>query len=104
MTKEYALPRDKLLITVYVDDDDAFKLWKKIAGLPDSKILRIAGDDNFWAMGETGPCGPCSEFSTTTARTFLAARQARPTPKEIVSSRSGTSSSCNTSSSQAESA
>ena len=62
ITKEFALPKDRLLITVYVDDDDAFKLWKKIAGLPDSKIIRIAGADNFWAMGDTGPCGPCSEI------------------------------------------
>ena len=62
VTKEYGLPKDRLLVTVYVDDDDAFKLWKKIAGLPDSKILRIAGADNFWSMGDTGPCGPCSEI------------------------------------------
>ncbi|HVV79256.1 MAG TPA: alanine--tRNA ligase [Pseudolabrys sp.] len=62
VTKDYALPKDKLLVTVYVDDDDAFNLWKKIAGLPESKILRIAGSDNFWAMGDTGPCGPCSEI------------------------------------------
>ena len=62
ITKEYALPKDRLLITVYIDDDDAFKLWKKITGLPDSKILRIAGSDNFWSMGDTGPCGPCAEI------------------------------------------
>ena len=49
-------------MTVYVDDDQAFSLWKKIAGLPDSKIVRIAGSDNFWQMGDTGPCGPCSEI------------------------------------------
>ncbi len=62
ITKEFALPVDKLMVTVYIDDDQAFKLWKKIAGLPDSKIVRIAGSDNFWAMGDTGPCGPCSEI------------------------------------------
>ena len=62
VTKEFGLAKDRLLVTVYIDDDDAFNLWKKIAGLPDSKILRIAGSDNFWAMGDTGPCGPCSEI------------------------------------------
>jgi len=62
ITKEYALPKDRLLFTVYVDDDDAFKLAKKITGLPEGRILRIPGADNFWSMGETGPCGPCAEI------------------------------------------
>jgi alanyl-tRNA synthetase len=62
VTKEYGVPADKLMVTVYIDDDEAFDLWKKIAGLPEKKIVRIAGADNFWAMGETGPCGPCSEI------------------------------------------
>jgi alanyl-tRNA synthetase len=62
VTKEFGLPRDKLTATVYVDDDVAFDLWKKIAGLPESRIIRISGSDNFWAMGDTGPCGPCSEI------------------------------------------
>jgi alanyl-tRNA synthetase len=62
ITKEYGLAKDRLLVTVYIDDDDAAALWKKIAGLPDSRIIRIAGSNNFWAMGDTGPCGPCSEI------------------------------------------
>jgi alanyl-tRNA synthetase len=62
VTKDYGLSKDRLWVTVYIDDDDAFTLWKKIAGLPESRIVRIAGSDNFWQMGETGPCGPCSEI------------------------------------------
>ena len=62
VTKEFGLPLDRLLVTVFIDDDDAFDLWKKIAGLPDDKLVRIAGSDNFWQMGELGPCGPCSEI------------------------------------------
>ncbi len=62
LTKEYGVPADKLLATVYIDDDEAFDLWKKISGLPERKILRIAGSDNFWSMGDTGPCGPCAEI------------------------------------------
>jgi alanyl-tRNA synthetase len=62
VTKELGLPADKLLATVYAEDDVAFDLWRKIGGLPESRILRIATSDNFWAMGDTGPCGPCSEI------------------------------------------
>ena len=62
LTQDYGLPKDKLWITVYHDDDQAFDLWKKIAGLPDERIIRIATADNFWSMGDTGPCGPCSEI------------------------------------------
>ena len=62
ITKEYGLDPKRLMATVYVDDDEAFDLWKKIAGLPESKIARIAGSDNFWSMGDTGPCGPCTEI------------------------------------------
>jgi alanyl-tRNA synthetase len=62
ITKELGLPKDKLLATVYAEDDQAFDLWKKIAGFPENRIIRISTSDNFWAMGETGPCGPCSEI------------------------------------------
>ena len=62
ITQEYGLAKDKLLVTVYSEDEDAAALWRKIAGLPDSRIIRIPTSDNFWAMGDTGPCGPCSEI------------------------------------------
>jgi alanyl-tRNA synthetase len=62
LTKDFGLSPEKLLVTVYAEDDDAFGLWKKIAGLPESKIIRIPTSDNFWSMGDTGPCGPCSEI------------------------------------------
>jgi len=62
LTKVWGISKDRLCVTVYHTDDEAFNLWKKIAGLPDDKIIRIATNDNFWAMGDTGPCGPCSEI------------------------------------------
>jgi len=62
VTKEFGLAKDKLTVTVYHDDDEAFDAWKRIAGLPESRIIRIATADNFWQMGDTGPCGPCSEI------------------------------------------
>ncbi len=62
LTKEWGLQVDRLTATVYHTDDEAFDLWKKIAGLPESRIIRIPTKDNFWAMGDSGPCGPCSEI------------------------------------------
>jgi len=62
ITREFGLARERLFVTVYAEDDDAATLWAKIAGLPDSRIIRIATSDNFWAMGDVGPCGPCSEI------------------------------------------
>ncbi|MCO6052144.1 alanine--tRNA ligase [Mesorhizobium sp. RP14(2022)] len=62
VTKGFDLPKDKLLVTVYSEDDEAALLWKKIAGFSDDKIIRIPTSDNFWQMGDTGPCGPCSEI------------------------------------------
>ena len=62
LTKEWGIDPDRLTVTVYHTDDEAFDLWKRIAGLPDDRIIRIATNDNFWSMGDTGPCGPCSEI------------------------------------------
>ncbi len=62
ITKEFGLDKNRLYVTVYHDDDEAYNYWKKIAGLSEDKIIRIATSDNFWSMGETGPCGPCSEI------------------------------------------
>ena len=62
ITKEFAINKDRLYVTVFRDDDDAFNLWKKVSGLSDNKVIKIATSDNFWSMGETGPCGPCSEI------------------------------------------
>lgn len=62
LTEGYRLPKEKLLISIYEDDDEAFEIWNKIIGIPREKIYRMGEKDNFWAMGDTGPCGPCSEI------------------------------------------
>ena len=62
ITKEFKIDKDKLWVTIYHDDEDAFQIWKKISGFNDDRIIRISTNDNFWSMGETGPCGPCSEI------------------------------------------
>jgi len=62
LTKEFSLPKEKLTATVFSEDEESFKLWKKVAGLPESRIIKISTTDNFWSMGDTGPCGPCSEI------------------------------------------
>src|SRR6202051_2235459 len=62
ITRDYGLPKDKLYVTVFREDDDAEDLWQKVAGVPKDRIFRLGEKDNFWQMGETGPCGPCSEI------------------------------------------
>jgi alanyl-tRNA synthetase len=62
LTKDFGLPKEKLLVTVYHEDEESFNFWKKIAGLSENKIIKISTSDNFWSMGDTGPCGPCSEI------------------------------------------
>ena len=62
ITQEFGISKERLYVTVYHEDDDAYDLWKKIAGFGNDRIIRINTNDNFWAMGDTGPCGPCSEI------------------------------------------
>jgi alanyl-tRNA synthetase len=62
LTRDFGIAPERLVVTVFHDDDDAARLWRKISGLPEERILRIASSDNFWSMGDTGPCGPCSEI------------------------------------------
>ena len=62
ITKEFSIPKNRLLITVYHSDNEAINIWKKYSGLSDSQIIKIKTNDNFWSMGQTGPCGPCSEI------------------------------------------
>ena len=62
VTKNFALPPEKLCVTVHTSDEEAASIWKKVTGFHDDKIIRISTDDNFWRMGNTGPCGPCTEI------------------------------------------
>ncbi len=94
VTREYGLAKDRLTVTVYHTDDEAWTLWKKIAGLPDERIIRIATKDNFWAMGSDGPCGPCSEIFWDHGPSIPGGPRARPRRTATASSRSGTSFSC----------
>ena len=97
VTKDYGLPEERLIVTVFAEDDEAHGLWRRIAGLPEERVIRIPTSDNFWAMGETGPCGPCSESSTITGRTWQAARPAAPIRTATASSKFGTWCSCSSS-------
>jgi alanyl-tRNA synthetase len=97
ITKEFGLPVDRLLVTVFSDDDEAADLWKKIAGFPDSKIIRIPTSDNFWQMGDTGPCGPCSEIFIDQGDALWGGPPGSPEEDGDRFLSSGTSCSCSTS-------
>ena len=72
ITKEFQISKDKLSVSVYADDKESFDLWKKIAGIPENRIYKIATNDNFWSMGDLGPCGPCSEIFFSSGFFFTA--------------------------------
>jgi alanyl-tRNA synthetase len=72
LTNGYGLPADKLWASVYLDDDDAYDLWHKRIGIPESRMIRLGEEENFWAMGDTGPCGPCSEIHLDRAQSTAA--------------------------------
>jgi alanyl-tRNA synthetase len=74
MTRVYDLPADKLWVSVYLEDDDAHGLWAKNTGIPEDRIVRLGKKDNFWSMGDTGPCGPCSEILIDQGESFSCGR------------------------------
>jgi hypothetical protein len=101
LVDHFKLPKDKLWVTVYAEDDEAYAIWRDTIGVPAERIVRIGDNkgaryasDNFWMMGDTGPCGRAARSSTTTAKAFPAARPAAPTPTATATSRSGTTCSC----------
>ncbi|GAA3270723.1 hypothetical protein GCM10020258_44850 [Sphingomonas yabuuchiae] len=97
LTKVWGINPEKLTATVYHTDDEAFDLWKKVAGLPDHKIIRIPTKDNFWAMGENGPCGPCSEIFYDHGDHIYGGPPGSPEEDGDRLSKSGTWSSCSSS-------
>ena len=98
ITKDYGLPKDRLYFTVFREDDDAERLWQEVTGVPKSRIFRLDEKDNFWQMGDTGPCGPCSEIHLRSGAakppSRAASRKNFRTTAAGVSSRSGTWCSC----------
>jgi hypothetical protein len=103
LIRQWGLPKEKMWITIYLEDDEAFHLWRKI-GIPEDRIVRLGEKDNFWAMGETGPCGPCSEIITIREKGSAAAvRIAVWDVTATASWNSGTLSLCNLTGIQKES-
>ena len=101
LTEVYKLPKDKLTVTVYAEDDEAYDIWTREIGVPVERVIRIGDNkgaryasDNFWMMGDTGPCGPCTEIFYDTASSTGAARRDRRKKTATASSKSGTTSSC----------